>query len=132
VAGLLVELGRPEVRGADEERHRDLFLSYLERDDTVALVADEGGEVVGFLDMDFRQRLNYEAPQAWIPDLVVSEQHRSRGHGGALLQRAVELARERGCWSIQLESANWRMDAHRFYLREGLTDFAKSFGKQLP
>ena len=131
VASLLVELGRPDVRGEGEDRHRDLYERYLERPDSVALVAEDDGEVVGFLDLELRQRLNYETPQAWVPDLVVAESHRSRGHGSALLARAVELAREQGCWSITLESANRRTDAHRFYLREGWTDAAKSFGKLL-
>ena len=131
IAALLAELGRPDVRGdAREDEHRALFVQYLQRADTLALVGVRGRRVVGFVDMEYRPRLNHLMPQAWIPDLIVAEAERGAGVGKALLGRAEELARERGCWSITLESANWRRDAHRFYVREGWTDAAKSFGKQ--
>ena len=132
VEALLAELGRPDVRGTDDEdAAHALFLAYLERDDAVALVAEADGRVVGFVDLEFRPRLNFTTPQAWIPDLIVSEAERSRGAGAALLARCEALARERDCWSLSLESANWRDRAHAFYLREGLTDAAKSFSKLL-
>jgi len=133
VAALLAELGRPDVLGAPEEADAEqTYLSYLTRDDTEALVAlDDAGDVIGFVDMEYRVRLNFTTPQAWIPDLIVSEAARSRGAGSALLARCEELARARNCWSLSLESANWRDRAHAFYLREGLEDLAKSFSKGL-
>ena len=129
VAALLAELGRPDVLGRpDEEASHQLYLEYLQREDTEALVAvDDSGGAVGFVDMEYRARLNFTTPQAWIPDLIVSEASRSRGAGAALLARCEELARGRDCWSLSLESANWRERAHAFYLREGLQDLAKSF-----
>ncbi len=132
VEGLLAELGRPDVRGAPEEdTARRIYLGYLERDDAEALVAEEDGRVVGFVDMEYRVRLNFTTPQAWIPDLVVAEDGRGRGVGAALLTRCLERARERDCWSLSLESSNWRERAHAFYLREGLVDGAKSFSVAL-
>ena len=132
VASLLAELGRPDVRGLEAEaRHAERFESYLARPDTVALLAEMGGEVVGFVDLEFRQRLNFDAPQAWIPDLIVAERARGRGAGTALLVCAQELSRARGCWGMTLESATWRTDAHRFYQREGWEGTALSFSKPL-
>jgi GNAT superfamily N-acetyltransferase len=132
VAALLAELGRPEALGSEEEpAMRDVFLRYLARPDVAALVAEIDGQVVGFVDIEFRTRLNFAAPQAWIPDLIVAGADRSRGAGRALLERAEELARERGCWGMSLESATWRTRAHAFYLREGWTESGKSFTKSL-
>jgi GNAT superfamily N-acetyltransferase len=132
VAVLLAQLGRPDVSGTDQEKDaRSVFLSYLRRSDAVALVAEEGGLVVGFLDMEYRVRLNFTTPQAWIPDLIVREESRSLGVGRALLERAEELARQYGCWGMTLESATWRDRAHAFYLREGWNDTGKSFSKVL-
>jgi GNAT superfamily N-acetyltransferase len=132
VASLLAELGRPDVRGTpDEDTGRLLFLAYLERPDAVALVAEDQERVVGFCDMEFRPWLNFTRPQAWIPDLIVTERARSRGAGRALLARAEELARERDCWGMTLESANWRTRAHAFYIREGWSNTAHSFFKNL-
>jgi GNAT superfamily N-acetyltransferase len=132
VAALLAELGRPDVLAeADSEAHRQAFEEYLERTDTVALVAEEEGQVVGFVDMDYRQRLNFSTPQAWIPDLIVTERARSSGVGKALLAACEERARTRGCWSLALESANWRERAHAFYEREGMQHVSAAFAKLL-
>jgi len=132
VAALLADLGRPQALGTgDEPVLRQVFDRYLSRPDVVALVAEVDGAVVGFVDLEFRTRLNFEEPQAWIPDLVVAEAERSRGAGHDLLARAEELARERGCWGMTLESATWRTRAHAFYLREGWKDSGRSFTKAL-
>lgn len=132
VAALLAELGRPDVRGGDDEReHERAFAAYLERAGTVALVADDGGEIVGFVDLELRQRLNFLTPQAWIPDLVVAERARGRGVGRALLDEAERWARAAGCWGMTLESASWRTGSHAFYERVGWTDSGKSFTRPL-
>jgi len=132
VAALLAALGRPEALGTPEEEDlRRVFLEYLRRDDVAALVAEEDGRVVGFCDLELRARLNFTEPQAWIPDLVVAEEFRSRGAGAALLRRAEEIARERGAWGMSLESATWRERAHSFYEREGWSYSGKSFTKPL-
>jgi len=132
VARLLAELGRPDVLDEpDESSHERHYQDYLAREDTVGLVAMADGVVVGFVDVEFRRRLNFEEPQAWIPDLVVAEAARGRGAGVALLARAEELARQRGCFGLSLESANWREASHAFYLHTGWSDTGKSFTKSL-
>ena len=132
VAALLAELGRPDVLAeADADMHRGAWEEYLERPDTVALVAEEEGAVVGFVDLEYRERLNFSAPQAWIPDLVVTERARSRGAGKALLEACEERARTRGCFALSLESANWRERAHAFYERQGMQHVSASFAKLL-
>jgi GNAT superfamily N-acetyltransferase len=109
VAVLLAERGRPDLRGTEAEAEgRRMYERYLERPDAVALVAENDGTVVGFLDMAFRTWLNFTPPQAWTPDLVVAEGSRGQRIGEALLARAEQIARARGCWSMALESATWR------------------------
>ena len=133
MAALLAELGRPDVRGTDQERSaRLVFERYLGRPETFAFAAeDDDGRVVGFVDMELRTRLNFAEPQAWIPDLVVAERARSRGAGAALLARAEEVARGAGCFTLTLESASWRERAHAFYVREGWADSGHAFTKNL-
>jgi GNAT superfamily N-acetyltransferase len=132
VARLLAQLGRPDVRGsAQEEPAREVYEAYLRRSDVTALVAEDGGRIVGFLDMEFRSRLNFTSPQAWIPDLVVDEDTRGAGIGAALMNRAEEVARARECWSMALESATWRDRAHAFYVRQGWQETGKAFSKLL-
>ena len=132
VSALLAELGRPDARGTpDEERHRTLFEAYLERDDVDAFVAEEEGEIAGFVNVEYRDRLNRTTAEAWVAELIVAEEKRSAGVGKQLLAETERVARERGCWGISLESATWRKDAHRFYEREGWEDAAKAFIKGL-
>ena len=132
VASLLAELGRPDVRSTQAEgKARQTFEEYLKRSDTVALVAERERRVVGFIDMEFQTWLNFSSPRAWTPDLVVADGVRGQGIGGALLARAEEIARARGCWSMALESATWRERAHAFYMAHGWEATGRAFGKLL-
>ena len=69
--------------------------------------------------------------RAWVEDLVVDPERRSLGIGKALLDAAKAWGRERGATHLELDSAEARADAHRFYEREGAQYRAISFGWQL-
>ena len=131
VTALLAELGRPAVTDATRDHCRAMFEEHMADGDAAHLVADDKGEVVGFCSLHFRERLNYATPDAWVPDLIVTEVARRRGAGQALLAEAERRARTRGCWSLMLESANFRVEAHRFYEAFGMSDVGKSFVKSL-
>lgn len=57
----------------------------------------------------------------YVDDLVTTEAARSRGVGRELLAALDEKARVAGCGALDLDSGVQRRDAHRFYMREGLT-----------
>jgi GNAT superfamily N-acetyltransferase len=129
VTALLELLERAEVTDAAREGARDIWDRQLDDPDTEHLVAEEGGQVVGFCSLHFRERLNYTTPQAWAPDLIVAERARQRGIGRALLEEAERLAAERNCWNLTLESGYKRAEAHHLYRSFGMTDAGKFFGK---
>jgi GNAT superfamily N-acetyltransferase len=134
VAALLEELGRPKVLGTgepNEAAHRERYRRWLAEPGYYAFVAEEDGDVVGFVDLQIVPRLNFDGPQAWVPDLIVTERCRSRGVGAALLARTEEVALRHGAFSLALESAHWRTRAHAFYVREGMKDAAREFVKVL-
>lgn len=56
-----------------------------------------------------------------IEDLVAKGGERSKGYGGRLFDWLVEHARENSCSQVRLVSRVSRLDAHRFYLRKGMT-----------
>jgi len=122
VANLLAELGRPEVTPETRAATREVFERTLARPDASPLVAEVDGLVVGFMSLEFRERLNHVRRQAWIPDLIVTAGARRVGAGRALLQRGFELAAERGCWSVTLESGYARQAAHELYRTAGMTE----------
>jgi GNAT superfamily N-acetyltransferase len=54
----------------------------------------------------------------YVDDLVTSSNARSQGHGKAMLDFLVAIARALHCDMFSLDSGTHRQDAHAFYLRE--------------
>jgi GNAT superfamily N-acetyltransferase len=57
----------------------------------------------------------------YVDDLVTRASQRSRGVGALLLTELMDRAKLAGCQILDLDSGVQRGDAHRFYMREGLT-----------
>jgi GNAT superfamily N-acetyltransferase len=132
VAGLLVELGRGVAAGtASDPTHQLQFAGHIRRIEHVTLVAEDDDGVIGVIDMEYHQRLGDHRPQARVHDLIVTERARGSGAGHALLSRAEELARRRGCFRMALVTANWRADAIVFYERLGWQSYGSWFVKPL-
>ncbi|KAA0766084.1 GNAT family N-acetyltransferase [Bacillus sp. SH5-2] len=73
----------------------------------------------------------YNKKHVFVYDLVTAEAHRSKGYGNVLLSYIENWGKEYGCESIALTSAFPRLDAHRFYEREGYDKVSYSFHKNL-
>jgi GNAT superfamily N-acetyltransferase len=132
VASLLVELGRGVAEGtADDVTHQLQFAGHIRRIENVTLVAELGDQIAGVVDMEYHQRLGDHRPQARVNDLVVTGAARGQGAGTALLSKAEELARKRGCFRMALVTAGWREDAIAFYEREGWANYGEWFVKPL-
>jgi GNAT superfamily N-acetyltransferase len=67
----------------------------------------------------------------YVDDLVTLPDARSRGYGAALLAWLAELGREHGVAQLHLDSGKQRVDAHRFYEREGLEATSVHFRRVL-
>jgi len=94
------------------------------------LVAEADGDVVGVCQVIVFQHFQHAG--GWcceIEGVHVRSDMRSRGIGASMLIAAEELARERGCYRIQLTSRNVREDAHRFYLANGYGQTSQGFKK---
>jgi GNAT superfamily N-acetyltransferase len=116
----------------DERRAAVALTSAITSHDAVVLVAEAAdGRLVGFCTayQDIHSvRFGY---RAWVEDLAVHPERRSEGIGKALLDAAKAWARERGATHLELDSAEGRTDAHRFYEREGAAYRSYSFGWEL-
>ncbi|MEN1935853.1 GNAT family N-acetyltransferase [Paenibacillus sp. 102] len=73
----------------------------------------------------------YNKNHVFVYDLVTAEAHRSKRYGEVLLSYIERWGKERGCTCITLTSAFPRIDAHRFYEREGYEKVSYSFYKKL-
>ena len=116
----------------DERRAAVALRDAIDSHDACVLVGEaDGGELIGICTayQDIHSvRFGY---RAWVEDLAVHPDHRSQGVGRALLGAARDWARERGATHLELDSAEARADAHRFYVREGAAYRAISFGWEL-
>jgi GNAT superfamily N-acetyltransferase len=102
----------------DERRAAAALRRVIAGNREIILVAQTDVELAGicsvYLDIEsirFGQR-------AWIEDLAVDPRQRSLGIGKALLDRAKDWARTHGATHLELDSAEARAAAHRFYERE--------------
>lgn len=95
------------------------------------LCAVEGDSVVGFLAMTVKESLWRQGRSAYVDALVVAESCRGGGIGAALLLRAAEAARSRGCSLVELDSFFHRERAHRFYEKQGYAKEGYIFGREV-
>jgi ribosomal protein S18 acetylase RimI-like enzyme len=119
---LLAELGRPSPTEEKMPALRRTYAMHVARSDTGSMLAFADGAPVGFVSLELRQPFFVTAPQAWIPDLLVTESARGRGIGAALLDAAFAESAKRGAYAVALESGSHRTVAHRLYTGAGMAD----------
>jgi ribosomal protein S18 acetylase RimI-like enzyme len=119
---LLAELGRPAPTDATLPALRRTYAEHVGRASTGSLLALADGAPAGFVSLELRQPFFTSRPQAWIPDLVVTEAARGRRIGAVLLDAAFAEAQRRGAYAVALESGHHRAVAHRLYVEAGMAD----------
>lgn len=115
----------------DMQAARDIFNRGLASDRRAYLCACLGEKIIGFGTLMIRDCLWLQGDVGYICDLVVSQEHRGSGVGTALVERAVQIARQRGCRRVELDSGFHRLEAHRFYVRRGFEKRAFLFSRIL-
>jgi GNAT superfamily N-acetyltransferase len=63
----------------------------------------------------------------YVDDLVTLTDQRSKGYGSALLNWLRIYGSKQGCRQLHLDSGMQRLEAHRFYIREGMTQTSLHF-----
>lgn len=114
--------------GADQTRAEAELRTILQRDGMVLLVCEAGGRVIGTVTLVIMPNLTHNSrPWAQVENMVVEGRSRGNGVGRQLLQECLRLAREADCYKLQLQSAEGRTEAHRFYERLGFADTSAGF-----
>lgn len=104
----------------DKELFHLVYMEYLEDTRMHCLISQEGDEVTGVLNLRIGAMLCHTGKIAEIVELVVRDGARSKGTGGQLFHRAVEIAEEAGCIRLEVSSNLKRIPAHRFYEKQGM------------
>jgi len=94
-------------------------------------VEDMGRRIAGFLSLHFIPQIGVKGDFARISYFAVDGEDRSRGIGRAMEERAVVLARERGCYLLEVHCHQRRERAHAFYFRQGYKESPKYLIKKL-
>lgn len=99
--------------------------------DSRLLVAEEQGEVLGFISLHFIPQIALAGEFCRISYLCVSGQNRGGGIGQQLVDEAERLSQLRGCDRMEVHSHTRRVRAHQFYGRAGYEESPKYLIKKL-
>jgi len=141
-AGALVRDGRPEESSALAVLLSQLghdvspawlhaWLSNLDPATDRLLVLEQVGEPVGVGVVHLTPFAHEGGHRARLTALVIDGRVRSRGLGAKLLTACEEAAQSMRCSSLELTTASWRQDAHRFYERQGYAVVSRRYSKLL-
>jgi len=102
-----------------------------DRDAAFLLAApDEDSAPAGVAQVRFRYGLWWAADDCLLEDLYVRDEARGHGVGRALVEGVVELAKERGCRRIELDTNEANEAALALYESLGFCAVDKRFGKR--
>jgi GNAT superfamily N-acetyltransferase len=105
-----------EVETTEQKLHDTLF---GERAFAEVILAYEADTPVGFA-LFFHNYSTFRAkPGIYLEDLFVNPEHRGKGYGKALLQRVIDLAKERECGRVEWSVLDWNTPAIDFYKSMG-------------
>ncbi len=113
----------------DTYRAPDRFAAMIGDSDTMVLGAHVDGTLAGYCTVQFGQGFD-ERPEprphrpAMLGQLYCSGEATGKGIGAAMLERAIDASRERGCDALQLSVYSENFGAQRFYQRYGFRHVA--------
>ena len=85
-------------------------------DNQYLLVAEQGGELIGFLQITFIPTLSrLGSTRAQVESVRVTSKLRGRGIGTRMMEESIRICRARGCYLIQLTTDIKRQKTRQFY-----------------
>jgi GNAT superfamily N-acetyltransferase len=117
--------------GWEPDRGREALKEAITSDESVVLVAEHRGELLGFASGYLELNSVRFGQRCWVEDLAVSPEHRSEGVGGRLLDAVADWARERGATHLELDTGLDRTEAQRFYERRKPASVGYSYSWRL-
>lgn len=116
VTDLVSQLGYPSSEASVRERFKGICNS---SDYAMFVARSETGRVIGFIQVNVETMSIATDEKTEVAALVIDAKERSRGVGADLLRRAEEWSQSKGIQLMRLRSNLKRVDAHRFYERNG-------------
>jgi len=130
VVALIHELA--ESGGETSPLTEAYVIAYLASPGSYVLLAEQEGGAVGLLSYSVRPNLYHAGDSALIEELVVADDWRGQGVGGALLQELLARLEKAGCAEVSVTTMPDNEGAIRFYRSHGLVDEAVFLEKHFP
>ncbi len=120
------------VTGEIEEVARKYVSEALRDPNSLVLVCEEGGRVVGFLKADVIDRLFYEPRrEGVIREFYLLPEFRRRGIGRTMVEKAFEELRSMGAGIITAEFPSQHKIAVSFYENLGFRPIISKYAKEV-
>jgi GNAT superfamily N-acetyltransferase len=131
IEGVLALYAQPEFDAGKVlplETARQLLERFNDYPDYTLYVAERGGAIVGTFALLVMHNLGHlGAPSAIVEDVAVAPACQAQGIGNAMMQFALDLCRDKGCYKLMLSSNAKRAHAHAFYESLGFERHGFSF-----
>ncbi len=118
-------------KALNRKRQEVIYQAMQKSDGYELLCAERESRVVGFASVSIQYNFWQEGSIAHITTMIVDKTCRKQGIGSRVIGEIQEIARNRGCGNIELESAFHRLQAHSFYEKMGFDKRAFFFSKNV-
>lgn len=115
----------------DKEIIRKVYEDILANNNDFAFFLYDYGKPKGFCHGTFFNTFWLSGQTCYISSIITNQEERKKGYGGKMLDHVKDLAKERGCNAIVLDSGMPRKEAHRFYENYGFEKSAFCFELKL-
>jgi len=109
----------------------DSFSRVIQNPNNFVFVAEDKDQLIGFATFSIRDVIRYSKPIAELDELFVLEEYREKGIGKQLMEKIEDIAKEKGCHRIFIESHYDHKAAHKFYEKLGYKNYGYHFIKNL-
>lgn len=110
----------PPKEEQDMKKWQQMLEKFRQDENIHLLVVEVDGKVVSTVQMAVIESLTHNMrPFAVIENVVTHKDYRNKGYASALLERASEIAREKGCYKVFLETGSNKESTLNFYRKNG-------------
>lgn len=110
----------PPQEEQDMELWRKMLDKFEQDQNMYLLVLEVDNQVVASVQMAIIESLTHNVRSfAIIENVVTHADHRNRGYASALLAKATEIAKEKGCYKMSLETGSNKESTLNFYRKNG-------------
>ena len=128
IYNLMCEL---ENKILDFDTFNTIYEHQFNNPNMIGLVYEYNNKVVAFLNMRFELQLHHCEKIAEVMEFIVTDGNRSLGIGHEMFNKASEVAKNNNCAQIELATNQLRERAHRFYEKQGMSNFHYKFSMRL-